>query len=143
MVHALIVLQEMKHRLIYVELKSGHGDRGPAWIGYGEYSKSGRTVYFNDQAFQSSKGRGVGANFHDLESGEGYWISGIKREGGDRHWAGGGVISVDQEALEDYLAVRDFTELDPKRYKLVSLKKGNVRERIQSLENQEAEQAAT
>ena len=128
----------MKHRLIYVELKSGHGDRGPAWIGYGEYSKSGRTVYFNDQAFQSGKGRGIG-NFHDLESGEGYWISGIKREGGDRHWAGGGIISVDRDALDDYLALRDFTELNPRRYKVCSLRKGNIKERIQSLENQEAE----
>ncbi len=135
-------VSKWKSRLIYVELKSGCGDRGPAWIGYGEYSKSGRTIYFNDQAFQSSKGRGI-ANFYDLETGEIYWISGIKREGGDKHWAGGGVISVDQEALEDYLTVRDLTELDPKRYKLVLLKTGNVKERIQALENQEAEQALT
>ena len=133
----------MKHRLIYVELKSGHGDRGPAWIGYGEYSKSGKTVYFNDQAFQSSKGRGVGANFHDLESGKEYWISGIKREGGDRHWAGGGIISVDQEALADYLTLRDFTELDPKFYKLFTFRKGNIRERIKTLENQDSEQRVT
>lgn len=128
----------MKRRLIYVELKSGRGDRGPAWIGYGEFSKSGRTIYFNDQAFQSSKGTGVGANYHDLESGEGYWISGIKREGGDRHWSGGGIIWVDQEALADYLALRDVAELDPRYYRLVVLKRGDVRKRVQTIENEEA-----
>ena len=124
----------MKCRLLYVELKSRCSDRGPAWIGYGEYSKSGRTIYFNDQAFQSSKGGGIG-NFFDLETGEQYWISGIKREGGDRHWAGGGIISVDLEALENFLALRDFTELDPKFFQTTSLRRGDIRERIQSLEN--------
>ena len=132
------ILQKMKHRLLYVELKTGCGDRGPAWIGFGESSKSGKTVYFNDQGFQSCKGRGIGANFYDLESGDQYWISGIKREGGDRHWAGGGIISVDRDAVSDYLSTRDFDELNPKRYRLFSVRSGNVRERIQALENQTA-----
>jgi hypothetical protein len=126
----------MKRPLIYVELKTGCGDRGPAYIGFGEYSKSKKTVYFNDQAFQSCKGNGIGANFYDLESQDDYWISGIKREGGDRHWAGGGIISVDQEALQDFLATRDLEELDLKQYKLFKSNKGNIKERIQMLENQ-------
>jgi hypothetical protein len=126
----------MKRQLIYVELKTGCADRGPAWIGFGEYSKSGRTIYFNDQGFQSCKGRGIGANFHDLESGDEYWISGIKREGGDRHWAGSGIISVDREAVSDYLAMRDFDELDPKRYKMFSPAAGDIRQRVRLLENQ-------
>jgi hypothetical protein len=33
--------------LRYIELKSGHADNGPAWIGYVKYSQTGRTVYFN------------------------------------------------------------------------------------------------
>jgi hypothetical protein len=33
--------------LKYIELKSGHSDNGPAWIGYVTPSKTGRTLYFN------------------------------------------------------------------------------------------------
>ncbi len=125
---------------MYVELKNGRADRGPARIGLGEYSKAGKTIYFNDQAFQSCKGSGIGANFHDLESGDEYWISGIKREGGDCHWAGGGMISVDRDALPEYLSMRGFDELDARHYQLFSVHCGNVKERIQALENQIAQQ---
>ena len=128
----------MKRRLIYVELKSGLADRGPAWIGYGESSKSGRTIYFNDQAFQSCKGRGIGANYFDLESGDEYWISGIKKEGGDRHWAGGGRIFVHQDAISEYLEIRGYAELDPQDYEVCEVRSGNVKERINALENQQA-----
>jgi hypothetical protein len=31
--------------LRYVELKSGHSDNGPTWIGYVMSSKTGRTLY--------------------------------------------------------------------------------------------------
>jgi len=125
----------MKGRLIYVELKSGYGDNGPAWIGYGDSSKSGRTIYFNDQAFQSCKGRGISANYFDLESGDEYWISGIKRDGDDRHWAGSGKIAVHDNAVEEYLQIGGYEELNPGDYEIVPVKSGNVRERIQALEN--------
>ena len=128
----------MKRRLIYVELKSGQSDRGDAWIGYGESSKSGRTIYFNDQAFQSCKGRGIGANYFDIESNDEYWISGIKREGGDRHWAGGGKIFVHDDAVKEYLQARDYDELDPQDYEVRAPRTGDVRERINALENQSA-----
>lgn len=64
----------MKQELKYIELKSGYGDNGPAWIGYLEFSKSGKTTYFNDQAFSGSGHGGC----HDLETGDIYWITGIK-----------------------------------------------------------------
>ncbi len=35
-----------------------------------------------DRAFQSCKGRGIGTNYFDVESREGYWISSIKQKGG-------------------------------------------------------------
>ena len=129
---------KMKHRLIYVELKSGHADNGPAWIGYADTSKSGRTIYFNDRAFQSCKGGGIGANYFDIESGDEYWISGIKKEGGDRHWAGGGIISIQREAVDEYLQVRGYGQLDLSSYNVVSLVKGNVKDRVQALENRSA-----
>lgn len=128
----------MKRRLLYVELKSGEADRGPAWIGYGETSKSGRTIYFHDQAFQSCKGNGTGANYYDLESGDQYWISGIKKEGGDRHWAGGGRIAIYTDAVDEYLEIRKLDALDPHDYEVCSPRKGSVKERIHALENRQA-----
>lgn len=93
----------MKNRLVYVELKSGYSDNGPAWIGRAGASKSGATVYFNGQAFKSLKGSGMGANYFDVETGDEYWISGIKKNNQDRHWAGGGKIEIDREVIQDYL----------------------------------------
>ena len=62
--------------LRYIELKSGFHDDGPAWIGYVLPSKSGRTLYFNDRAFQPENGGN--SNYVDVESGERFWISGVK-----------------------------------------------------------------
>ena len=42
--------------LRYIELKSGHGDSGPAWIARVTLSRSGRTVYFNGQALKQAGG---------------------------------------------------------------------------------------
>lgn len=64
--------------LMYIELKSGYSDDGPAWIGYVKTSKTRKTVYFNDHAFQKAIGSGV--NYIDIENGDGYWISGLKKE---------------------------------------------------------------
>lgn len=53
----------MIKNLMYIELKSGYSDDGPAWIGYVKTSKTGKTIYFNDHAFQ--KTIGGGANYID------------------------------------------------------------------------------
>ncbi len=42
----------MIHDLMYIELKMGYSDDGPAWIGYVKTSKSKKTIYFNNHAFQ-------------------------------------------------------------------------------------------
>lgn len=68
----------MIKNLMYIELKSGYSDDGPAWIGYVKTSKTRKTVYFNDHAFQ--KAIGGGSNYIDIENGDGYWISGLKKE---------------------------------------------------------------
>jgi hypothetical protein len=44
----------IKSELKYIELKPGYSDNGPAWIGKVEFSKSGKTVYFNGHAFKSN-----------------------------------------------------------------------------------------
>ena len=82
----------MKREIRYIELKSGFGDSGPAWIGLVEYSKSEQTVYFNNMALKKLKNSGISGNHFDIETGEEYWISGVKKNGQDRHWAGAGKI---------------------------------------------------
>jgi len=94
----------MKNRLVYVEQKSSGNGYGLAWIGIAGASKTGATVYSNGKAFKSLKGSGIGANYFDIESGAEYWISGVKKNNQDRHWAGGGAILIDQTAIELYLA---------------------------------------
>ena len=61
----------MKSRLMYVELKTGYSDNGPAWIGRASFSKTGRTIYFNGQAFQGGR---IGGNHYELESKDIYWM---------------------------------------------------------------------
>ncbi len=40
------------------------------------------------------------SNYYDLENREGYWISGIKKNGQDRRWAGSGKILIDREIVD-------------------------------------------
>src|SRR5690349_8940788 len=95
----------------YIELKSGYHDDGPAWIARVLMSKSGRTVYFNGRALKRSTQSGAG-NYYDVETGESYWVSGVKKKGGDRHWAGRGKITIDAGAIDEYLQITGATELD-------------------------------
>jgi hypothetical protein len=95
----------------YIELKSGYHDDGPAWIARVLVSKSGRTVYFNGKALKRST-QTVSGNYYDVETTETYWVSGVKKQGGDRHWAGRGKITIDAGAIDEYLAITGATELD-------------------------------
>jgi hypothetical protein len=99
----------MQDRLVYVELKSGFSADGPAWIAVAAASKTGATLYSNGKAFKSLKGSGIGANYYDIETRDEYWISGIKKNNQDRHWAGWGNILIDQTAVDAYLAVTGYS----------------------------------
>jgi hypothetical protein len=111
----------MKPELKYIELKSGFGDTGPAWIGMAEFSKSGRTVYFNGKALKNSNAQGIAGNYYDIENGDEYWVSGIKKNGTDRHWAGGGKIMIDRNVVDHYLSLVDFNVLDKKQFELTDI----------------------
>lgn len=111
----------MKPELKYIELKSGFGDTGPAWIGMAEFSKSGRTVYFNGKALKNSNAQGIAGNYYDIENGDEYWISGIKKNGTDRHWAGGGKIMIDRNVVDQYLSLVDFNVLDKNQFELTDI----------------------
>lgn len=105
----------MKH-LKYVELKSGYDHDGPAWIGWVRTSKSGQTVYFHGRALQRSGGQGIAGNHFDVETGEEYWVSGVKKDGRDRHGAGSGKVLVERSAVEAYLETVGRAELDRSRF---------------------------
>lgn len=110
----------MKPKLLYIEHKTGHGDSGPAWIGLAAMSKSGRTVYFNGRALKRSGGQGISGNHYCLETGDEYWVSGPKKDGADRHWAGGGAVLVAADAVDDYLALRGLAKLDQKQHRVTN-----------------------
>jgi hypothetical protein len=98
--------------LKYVELKTGHSDNGPAWIGYVRMSRSARTIYFNGRAMrQIERGR-----YRDSETGEIFWVSGVKKNAQDRHWAGAGKVLVERRALSEYLSLIGATKLDQSKY---------------------------
>lgn len=100
-----------ENRIMYIECKSGYGDDGPARIGRVTFSKTGRTIYYNGMSFQSCKGQGIGANYFELDTGEEYWISGPKKNGQDRHWAGSGHVEIDADVAEEYW--RDIRKCQP------------------------------
>jgi hypothetical protein len=126
----------MQSRLVYVELKSGYSDDGPAWIGYAAFSKSGRTIYFNGQALKRSA---RGENHYNLETGDKYWVSGIKKEGSNRHWAGHGKIMIDKDAVTEYLEFRNLTELSKIRYEVVFLNNIPPKQYLNEIENTKIE----
>jgi hypothetical protein len=126
----------MKIEIKYIELKSGFSNNGPAWIGLVSFSKSGKTIYFDGKAFQSLNGMGISGNYFDIESGEEYWISGVKKNRSDRHKVGGGKIFVEKRILNDYLKIIGKSELPKSDYELAEVETEKPIERINELENE-------
>ena len=94
----------MKPRIMYIELKThagGHDDRGPARIGRVTFNRTGKTLLYRGKRFQKG-GTDSCANYRDVETREGYWISGPKKNGGDRHRHGGGPVEIDEDVREEY-----------------------------------------
>lgn len=124
----------------YIELKSGFSSNGPAWIAEVTFSKSGQTVYFNDMALKKLKNPGIVSNHYDIETGDEYWVSGVKRNGQDRHWAGSGKIMLEEEIVDDYLQLVDFTIISDQHFQLVQLNKTFDKTRFNELENSTLEE---
>ncbi|MDO0822533.1 mannose-1-phosphate guanylyltransferase [Desulfosporosinus nitroreducens] len=118
---------------MYIELKTGYGHNGPASIGRVKFSKSGRTIYFNSKAFKKYKG--ISGNYYDAETHEEYWISGVKENGSDRHWAGSGKILIDRKIVDEYLQITDQDTLDLKRFEVIDIPDEYPISRINQLEN--------
>lgn len=126
----------MKPEIKYVELKSDSNNHGSAWIGLVSFSKSGKTIYFNNKAYQSLNGSGISGNYMDVKTGDEYWISSPKKNLKDRHYTGGGIIFVERRILADYLRIINRTELPKKGYVLVDVDTTIPKERINQLENE-------
>ncbi|MEL6724078.1 MAG: hypothetical protein AAFP81_11915 [Pseudomonadota bacterium] len=89
-------------RIMFIELKTGFADDGPAWIAKVRFSKSRRSVFFQDKELLSVGGSGISGNFVDVKSGEEYWVSGVKKNGQDRHSAGHGPVHIDPSIKTEY-----------------------------------------
>ena len=124
----------MNPEIRYIELKSGFSDNGPAWIGLAKFSKTGNTIYFNGLAFK--KYNGISGNYIEFETGDEYWISGIKKDMTDRHRAGGGFIFVEERILDDYLKLINRSALDKTKYKIVEVNTASPIKRIHAVENE-------
>ena len=88
-------------RIMYIECKAG-GLTGTGRIGRVTLSQTGRTLYYRGQKFQSLKGAGFKSNYYDVVTGEDYWISGTKRNGGDALYGGSLPIEIDEDVREEY-----------------------------------------
>jgi hypothetical protein len=86
-------------------------------------------------ALKKLKNPGIVSNHFDIETGDEYWVSGVKRNGQDRHWAGGGKIMLDEEIVDRYLELVDFTLIDDKHFQLIQLEKDFDKARFNDLEN--------
>lgn len=89
-------------RIMYIEDKS-EGLNGPARIGRVSYSKSGRSITYRGRTFQSLKGSGFKANYHDVDTGESFWISGPRADGADRLYPQSSrPVEIDDDVADEY-----------------------------------------
>jgi hypothetical protein len=125
--------------LRYIELKTGYSDNGPAWIGYVTQSKTARTLYFNGRGLMKLKGqrRGEsGGNYIDMETGESFWISGVKKDGQDRHRAGSGKVLIEAAAVAEYLRWIKAEKLDTSRCEVTNSIRPTDIKRLSQLANE-------
>ena len=86
---------------MYIESKAG-GLTGPARIGRVRFSKTGATLYYAGQFFQSQKGSGFKSNYFDEATGDPYWISGPRKDGRDSLYATHITAAVDADVHDEY-----------------------------------------
>jgi hypothetical protein len=59
-----------------------------------------------------------GGNYVDMETGESFWVSSVKKNGKDRHWAGSGKVLIEAAAVSEYLETIGAKSLDASRCKV-------------------------
>jgi hypothetical protein len=85
---------------MYIENKGDDGIVGPARIGRVTFSKTGKSVYYRGQRFQTLRGTGFKSNYFNIETREQYWISGCKRDGSDALYST--IIEIDEDVRGEY-----------------------------------------
>lgn len=128
----------MEKRIMFIEHKTNKNHKGDAWIGLVNFSKSGQTIYFNEMAFKKIKKGGIWGNYCEIESGDEYWISGIKKNGFDRHWAGSGKIKIEKKIIPQYLNLVDFDEIDEANFEIVEIQSSDIT-KFHKIENSKEE----
>lgn len=98
--------QGKERRVMYLENKDGLLEGARARIGWVSFSKSGRTVYYAGRSLAAIGGRGIRGNFRDEETGEEFWVSGVKKRGSNVHPGESASVVVDDDALEEYELLR-------------------------------------
>lgn len=102
--------KDAKTRLMYLENKDGDIDGHVARIGWVTFSRSGRSVYYRGRTLTRMKGGGVMGNYACNETGDEFWVSGVKKRGSNVHWASPVDIHVDDDAVEAYHELRMGSE---------------------------------
>ena len=88
-------------RIMYIEDKTD-GLNGPARIGSVTFSKSGRSVTYGGREFLKV-GNGYKHNHIDAKTGDCFWISGPRKDGADRLYAGSALpVEIDADVAEEY-----------------------------------------
>ena len=96
----------LSRRLMYVENKDGEIDGHRARIGWVTFSRSGLTVYYRGRELSRARGGGIRGNHVCAETGDEYWVSGIKVKGSNTHWAERVAIHVDSDAESELALIR-------------------------------------
>lgn len=102
---------------------------------YGFFSKTGKSVYFNGLSFLKGARHSSG-NHLEVLSGDSYWISGIKKNSTDRHWAGNGKIKTDKNVVAEYLTTTKLTRLPANKFEVIELNNNPPIQEFYNRENQ-------
>ena len=98
-------------RIMYIEYK-GDDLIGDARIGRVKFSKSGKSIHYNDKLFLKLHGSGFKSNYFDEATGEEYWISGCRKDGADRLYGERLPIHIDEDVREEYWTeIRELSHL--------------------------------
>jgi hypothetical protein len=99
--------KNQKRRIMYVENKS----TGEARIGWVTFSKTGKTVYYQNKTLKRLKGGGVSGNYFCEDTLDEYWVSGVKKRGSNAHWAEPVKVIIDDDAKEEYEKITNRTKI--------------------------------
>ena len=83
---------------------------------------------YSNHAFQ--KYNGGCSNYVDIETGDEYWISGLKKKESNRHWAGYGKIMIDRRAVNEYLTLIGEKELPLNLFEVIDIEDSFPVERV-------------